>query len=148
MVVIWSHFITSLSQRHNDVVGSLLIYVDATSLVYVAGRLQFGRIITSFYNIMTTLLGVYTFTLPQRHIFTSSWPQCDVGATSWQHGNVCCGRTSKSGLPGLWPFKVQCHAGIGLLIYGFLLMVNGNIWLNVAPLQDIHLRLWNLGVRD
>ncbi len=32
---------------------------------------------------------------------------------------------------------VKCESAIRLPVYGFLLMVNSNIWPNVAPLQDI-----------
>ncbi len=35
--------------------------------------------------------------------------------------------------------KVKCQGVIGLAIYGFLLMVNSNIWPNLAPLRDIRL---------
>ncbi len=31
-------------------------------------------------------------------------------------------------------FKVKCHGVIGLVIYGFLLMRNSNLWPNFAPL--------------
>ena len=37
-------------------------------------------------------------------------------------------------------FKVKCEGVIGLLIYGFLLMFNSNIWPNTAHLRDIKLR--------
>ncbi len=36
--------------------------------------------------------------------------------------------------------KVKCDGVIGLAIYGFLLMVNINIWPNAAPLRDIRLQ--------
>ncbi len=42
--------------------------------------------------------------------------------------------------------KVKCHGVIGLAIYAFILMVNGNIGPNLAPLHDI--RLGNLGDLD
>ncbi len=41
-----------------------------------------------------------------------------------------------------WSFKVKSDGVIGLAIYGFLLMVNSNIWSNSAPLRDI--RLFNV----
>ncbi len=34
--------------------------------------------------------------------------------------------------------KVKCHFVIGLTIYSFL-MVNSNIWPNLAPIRDIRL---------
>ena len=33
--------------------------------------------------------------------------------------------------------KVKWHSAIGLPIYGFLLMINSNIWHNMARLRDI-----------
>ncbi len=36
--------------------------------------------------------------------------------------------------------KVKCDGVIGLPIYGFLLMVNSNIWPNTAFLRDISLQ--------
>ncbi len=42
--------------------------------------------------------------------------------------------------------KVKCEGGIGLPIYGFLLMFNSNRGLNWAPLRDISLQ--NLGDLD
>ena len=42
--------------------------------------------------------------------------------------------------------KVKCNIAIGLPIYGFLLMFNGNIVPNCAPLRDI--RLQNLSDLD
>ena len=36
--------------------------------------------------------------------------------------------------------KVKCDGAIGLLIYGFLLMFNSNIWPNTALLGDISLQ--------
>ena len=41
---------------------------------------------------------------------------------------------------------VKCDGVIGLHIQGFLLMVNTNIWPNLAPLRDI--RLYNLSDLD
>ncbi len=35
--------------------------------------------------------------------------------------------------------KVKYTGGIGLLMYGFLLMVNSSVWPNLAPLRDIRL---------
>ncbi len=37
--------------------------------------------------------------------------------------------------------QIKCDGVIPLHIYGFLLMVNSNLWPNLAPLRDI--RLWN-----
>ncbi len=33
--------------------------------------------------------------------------------------------------------KVKYDGGIGLVMYGFLLMFNSNLWPNLAPLRDI-----------